>query len=463
MAVKPAAPETVELSPGAGELAWRVPGEPDPAWADLYAEKATEQLAAIGADGALRISARSVSGLALRVTSPERSCFLQAGLRPDGKPGALAGDTAGLVPGALMPRVRQEMAAVTQAVREFAGGTGDWLAGARELLAAARESALAAGAASAQARVWLRHRCYATSAGDRRARQVSSVELLTVSARQGRGRGVAGVADVPAAPLTRELAAQAGARAAAQAVRLAGAAPPASGDGVVIFAPAAAGVLVHEVVGHALEADTARQGSPLWAARGSRLTHPALSITDDPLHPWACERVDVDEEGTACRPASLLRDGVVAGVMTDRASAASLRVPATGHARRGSYTNPPIPRMWHTVTAAGPDSGDAILGGTARGILVTAIDTADAIPGQGRYSLRVLDGREIVNGAAGRALTDFTVSGSLLEFGLIDAVGRDPAASVSMCGRQGRWLPVSCSSPTLRFPRLSVRGSGAAS
>ena len=428
-----------------------------PGWADLYAERAVEQVCDLGADGRARISVRQVAGIAARAVGPARTCFIQSGL--PGRELDLA-EIASLAPLATAGRLRLELSALAELAAASTDGREGWLADARDLLETARAAALEAGGRHAQARLWRQHRSYATSGGGGQAAQVSEMLRLTVTVRNGSARGTASAADVPAAPLTMARAAAAGRQAAADAAAASAAVSPASGTTAVIFAPEPAGVLVHEIV-HALEADIARE-SPLWATRASWSAHPALTVVDDPRDPWAWEQVAVDEEGTACRRADLIRGGQVVGVLADRASAARLGRDRTGHGRRGSYASPPVPRMRHTVASAGPDPAASIVAGTGHGILIRTVETADAIPGQGRFSLRVLSGREIVNGVAGQPLTGFTITGGLAEFRSLDAIGDDQRASISVCGRQGRWLPVSHSAPTLRFPQLTVRGGRAA-
>jgi TldD protein len=283
---------------------------------------------------------------------------------------------------------------------------------------------------------------------------------LTVSAGVGAHRGTVTVADLVERPLTAERATEAGRRAAERAACIAVAAAPASARTAVVLAPEAAGVFVHEVIGHALEADTAVSSS-LWRRRGQSVTHPDLTVRDDATDSWAWERVVSDEEGTPCnRAADLIVDGRVEGVLTDRANAARLGVRPSGHARRGSYSNPPVPRMRHVTVERGQHAPDAIVRDTADGILVLQVGNSDAVPAQGRFLIRVVEAREITNGQIGRPLSGFTIHGGLEELAALDAVGDDAAGSVSMCGRQGRWLPVSHRAPTLRLPHLGIRGKG---
>lgn len=423
-------------------------------WMDAYAEHAAELAAVIDVLGVFRVADRRSMGFAVRAVNRSESRFFSSALPFDGADATLEDLPLSIARGIEEVWLRNEFA---EAIKLTGSDDEDCFEVTRSLLEAARASALDSGAGEAQSRLWGQHRSYAVSAPDGRATQVVRCTRLTVTARNGAGRGVVSVADVPACPLTAQRAAEAGQRAALEASSLRTAASPESGTTVVVFAPEAAGLLIHEVVGHALEADVAPDAR-LWQERKSALTTGGLTVIESPADPWAWEQSKVDEEGTPCQEAVLVVGGRVAGVLADRTTGQGLGIASTGHGRRGSYASPPSPRMRHTVTEAGPDSAAGIVANTRRGILVQSIDTADAMPSLGRFSLRVRAGREIVKGIPGRALTGFTISGGLEEFRLIDAVGDDPVASAARCVRQGRWLPVSQVSPTLRFPRLWVRG-----
>jgi predicted Zn-dependent protease len=427
-----------------------------PNWADVYAESGIERSLDIDNDGNSHTITHHISGGAIRIVSARHDHFLQF-VDPDDEVRTILRNAASSIPGMVADQLLGELAHASEIIEECGTEDEKWFDAGRELLSAARAAALAVGISDVRAQLWSRRRCWVSwREGDRWA-QDSTLLKLAVTARHGSGRGFAVVADLPAAPLTIAGAARTGDLAARRAIRAENAIVPDAGDRTVVLAPEPAAIFVHEVVGHALEGDVA-PASALWALRGQAVTNTAVTIVDDPRDPWCWDRADRDDEGTACRPAELITAGRVAGVMTDRVSAARLGVGSTGHARRGVFSNPPVPRMRHTSMSAGPDPADDVVGDTRHGILVRAVDSADAIPGQGRFALRVLDACEIVNGRPGRQLAGFGITGGLDEFRQVDAVGDDPVSGVSMCGRQGRWLPVSHTAPTLRLPRLTVRG-----
>ena len=325
------------------------------------------------------------------------------------------------------------------------------------LLRISHDAAVESGASKVHVTMWIQQRrCVSSFQGDCHIYE-TDIDRLKVRASRAAKTGSASLCNCVGMQSSPEAAAQVGQLATARAEAATEAVSAKPGETCVVLAPEATGALVHEIVGHALEGDVAR-GSRLWARRNQRVTNTEINVADDPADPSAWVRAARDEEGALSRRAELISRGTVVGVISDRGSAAALEVESNGHCRRGIFSRSPAPRMWHTVMSAGPDPADQILADTLEGIVVTSIDSADAVPGQGRFSLHVAHANEIRNGRRGRALANFTVLGDLSSFGDIDAVGDDPAVHMAMCGRGGYLLPVSYAAPTVRFPRLAMRG-----
>lgn len=90
--------------------------------------------------------------------------------------------------------------------------------------------------------------------------------------------------------------------------------------------------------------------SPLAGHLGDRLMHPAISISDDALHPDGLA-VPFDYEGVPKQRVPLIERGVAAGVVYDSAYGALYRRLSTGHAMPYDETEGPLPM--HLTVAAG--------------------------------------------------------------------------------------------------------------
>jgi hypothetical protein len=122
-------------------------------------------------------------------------------------------------------------------------------------------------------------------------------------------------------------------------------APP-SGPLTVLLHPQAAAVLLHELFGHPLEADSFFTGNSPWAGQlGRPVTHLPLQLVDDPTAPSPGSFL-LDDEGEPAQPKSLLQEGVLRGLLADRSWSRHFPV-AAGNARRLCPHFPPLPRIAH--------------------------------------------------------------------------------------------------------------------
>ena len=109
------------------------------------------------------------------------------------------------------------------------------------------------------------------------------------------------------------------------------------------------GVLVHEAVGHPLEADNIAKGIGTFTGKiGQKVANECFTMIDDGTIPNARGTINFDDEGTQAQRNVLIEKGVLKGFMTDILSAKQLSMPRTGNGRRESFRHIPIPRMTNT-------------------------------------------------------------------------------------------------------------------
>ncbi|MEV6056227.1 TldD/PmbA family protein [Streptomyces sp. NPDC052107] len=230
----------------------------------------------------------------------------------------------------------------------------------------------------------------------------------------------------------------------------------------VIFAPAAGGVFVHEVCGHALEADVLERGSVLRGRSGQRLGPEGLTVVDDPLLPGGWGSYTHDHEGAAASPVTLLDRGRLTGCLTTRDTAGWSGRHSTGHARRPGHRHPALPRMSNTYALPGTQSPEQILADTAGGLYVSTIGGAEVSPSSGAFSVLVREGFLIEHGRKGRPVSGVRVMGEILStLRDIDRVGDDVRHRAVHCRKAGRWEPAGVGQPTLRVKALAVAPGGA--
>jgi len=225
---------------------------------------------------------------------------------------------------------------------------------------------------------------------------------------------------------------------------------PRSGQLPVVLAPGIGGVLVHEIVGHALEADRVLGGESWLAQFEEPVAHRSLSVIDDPRRgraPWR-----IDDEGEASRPTALIRDGRVADWLHDTRTAREVGRATTGHGRCATYRDPIRPRMGCTFVAPGECGPDELLRAVREGVYVRRMESATTDTKTGRAVFRVTDADRIREGRIDAPLRPHLlfVNGARV-LAAADRVAADLAfdTCVGSCHRDGQALAISVGAPTM--------------
>jgi TldD protein len=255
---------------------------------------------------------------------------------------------------------------------------------------------------------------------------------------------------------------------AEEAVRMAtaqlGARPAPAGEQVVVLGPSSSGVLLHEAVGHGLEADFIRKRTSLFAGRlGEKVASELCTIVDDGTLPGRRGSLNVDDEGHATKSNVLIEKGVLKAFMNDRLNAELLGVPRTGNGRRQSFRHPPLPRMTNTFMAAGDDDPEEIVKGVAKGIYCRAFGGGQVDIANGNFVFEVREGYLIEDGKITAPVQGATLVGNGPEtLAKVSRVGRDAALDpgIYTCGKEGQSVPVGVGLPTVRIDGITVGGTG---
>ncbi|MBY0470358.1 TldD/PmbA family protein [bacterium] len=229
----------------------------------------------------------------------------------------------------------------------------------------------------------------------------------------------------------------------------------------VVLAADAGGTMIHEAVGHGLEADLACNGLSVYAEKkGQLVASPLITVLDDGTMPGKRGSYSFDDEGTPSQKNVLIENGVLKGYMVDRLSAMKFDMPSTGNGRRETFRSKPIVRMTNTYIAAGKDDPAAILKDTSKGIFVKAMGGGQVNTVTGDFVFAVTEGYLIENGKLGSAIRGATLVGNGPKvLSIVDRVGTDLGYfDTGTCGKDGQGAPVTDAQPTLRIPELTVGG-----
>jgi len=253
-----------------------------------------------------------------------------------------------------------------------------------------------------------------------------------------------------------------GREAARESLLLLGAADPPAGEMPIVLAPGHSGVLIHEAVGHLLEADFNRKKTSIfWNKMGRRVGSDLVTIYDDPTIPSYRGSYNVDDEGTPPRRTLLIERGIVRGLLQDKLSSRLMGgAPLTGHGRRQDYSHWPIPRMSNTYIAPGVDSPDDILRSVKKGFYVASL-SGGQVEDSGKFTFSVSLGYLIEDGRMTLPVKQATLIGTNIDIlRKIDRVGSDLAFGLQTgtCSKDGQDVPVTDGCPTLRIAAMTVGG-----
>jgi TldD protein len=248
--------------------------------------------------------------------------------------------------------------------------------------------------------------------------------------------------------------------AARRAVMMLSARPAPGGSMPVVIHSSAGGTMVHEAVGHGLEADLVLEGMSVYADKvGQMVASPLVSVLDDATVPGRRGSSSFDDEGTPSRKNLLIENGVLKGYMQDRLSALKLGAEPTGNGRRESYRHRPIPRMTNTIIAPGLDDPEAIIADTEQGLLVKKMGGGQVNTVNGDFVFEVAEGYLIEKGRVTEPVRGATLTGNGPQaLADIDRLAGDLGFGLGTCGKDGQGSPVADAQPTLRISKLVVGG-----
>jgi TldD protein len=233
-----------------------------------------------------------------------------------------------------------------------------------------------------------------------------------------------------------------------------------SGRMAVVLSSEAGGTMIHEAIGHGLEADLAQQGLSVYSKKiGERVASPLITVVDDPTLPQKRGSYPFDDEGVPSRRTLLVEEGVLKSYLYDRLGALKDGVESTGNGRRESYQHKPIPRMSNTMILPGKRKPGEILRSVEKGLLVKKMGGGQVNTVNGDFVFEVNEGYLIEKGSVSDPVRGAILIGNgpqvLKE---IDMVGDDLGFGIGTCGKDGQGVPVGDAQPTLRIPELVVGG-----
>src|SRR5260370_5444069 len=252
--------------------------------------------------------------------------------------------------------------------------------------------------------------------------------------------------------------------AARTAILQLGAVEAPAGEMPVVLGPGWPGVLLHEAVGHGLEAAFNRKKtSPFARLIGQQVASPKVTVVDNGLMPGRRGSLKVDDEPTPTQETVLIENGILKGFLSDKLNARLMGMPNTGSGRRESYHHIPMPRMTNTYMLNGDDMPEDIIKSVKRGLYAVNFGGGSVDITNGKFVFSASEAYLIEYGIGTRAVKGATLIGNGPEaLRYVSMVGNDLALDegIGTCGKSGQSVPVGVGMPTVKLDRMTVGGTG---
>jgi TldD protein len=236
-----------------------------------------------------------------------------------------------------------------------------------------------------------------------------------------------------------------------------------AGQMEVVLAPGNSGILLHEAVGHGLEADFNRKGTSNYTGQvGKAVASDLCTVVDDPTLFQSRGSINVDDEGEEPRKNVLIEGGVLRGYMHDKLSARHFRTTPTGNGRRDNFSCVPMPRMTNTVLLAGPHDPEEIVKSVKKGVFAKTFGGGQVDISNGDFVFSLTESYLIEDGKITAPLKGVNLIGNGPEtLRDVSMLGTDVAVSdgIWTCGKAGQSVPVGVGCPTIKISRITIGGT----
>lgn len=237
---------------------------------------------------------------------------------------------------------------------------------------------------------------------------------------------------------------------------------PQAGEMPVVLAAGASGILLHEAIGHGMEADFNRKNVSIYSEMlGKKIAPDFVTIVDDGTMDNERGSLNVDDEGNEAKRTVLVEDGVLVSYLHDRISARHYGVAPTGSGRRESYRHAPLPRMRATYMENGPHTKDEIIASVKNGIIAETFTNGQVQIGAGDYTFYIKNGWLIEDGKVTAPIKDTNIIGNGPEtLRAVTMAANDSKLDTGgwTCGKDGQGVPVSQGLPTVLVSKMNVGG-----
>ena len=237
---------------------------------------------------------------------------------------------------------------------------------------------------------------------------------------------------------------------------------PKGGEMPVVMGTGGSGILLHEAIGHAFEADFNRKNTSIFSDKLNKtICDSSINVVDDGTIPFNRGAVNIDDEGIEGQKTYIVREGVLTNYLHDRISAKYYGIRSTGNGRRESFRYVPVPRMRSTYMEAGKYSEEEIIASVKNGVYAANFTNGQVQIGAGDFTFFVKNGYLIENGKLTQPIKDINIIGNgpkaLADITMVGSNYKMDNGTWT-CGKDGQSCPVTCGMPSALVSKLTVGG-----
>ncbi len=238
-----------------------------------------------------------------------------------------------------------------------------------------------------------------------------------------------------------------------------------AGQMEVILGAGDSGILLHEAIGHGLEADFNRKETSNYSGQiGKKVASDLCTVVDDGTLEHTRGTINVDDEGNLPQRNVLIENGILRAYMQDALSAKHFGVTPSGNGRRQSFRHNPLPRMTNTLMMAGPHDPDEIIRSSKRAVYAKRFSGGQVNISNGDFVFSLTEGYLVEDGKITTPLKGVNLIGNGPDvLTKVTMVGKDFELSdgIWTCGKDGQSVPVGVGTPTVKIAAITVGGTKA--
>ncbi|MCG8570506.1 MAG: TldD/PmbA family protein [Spirochaetes bacterium] len=220
------------------------------------------------------------------------------------------------------------------------------------------------------------------------------------------------------------------------------------------------GVILHEAVGHALEATSVADNASVFTGKlGEKIANDCVTAIDDGTIPNEWGSYNMDDEGHCPQKNVLIENGILKSFMIDKLGSIKMDLPCTGNGRKQSYEFAPTSRMSNTFIAPGKYKLNDLIGSVDYGIYCKKMGGGSVNPPTTDFNFAVNEAYLIKQGKLDKPLKGAALIGKGSDIiQQIDMVADNLDFGTGMCGSKSGSVPANVGQPAIRVAGLVVGG-----